>query len=137
MLLCIGGVVAAGVVLIMAGIFLAASSATGRQPYAGTPTYYQSHQYARLGAVSYRSNWEQTKLTRSLELQTPDMYLKYTVEGPPDAVLQDQPFMATLAAGMVQSSWANSYQALSLNGYMRTALPSQTYEWAPDIHDYR
>jgi hypothetical protein len=126
------------VVLFLAAITVAASSGTSRQPYGGTPAYHPSHQHVRIGAVSYDSDWQQTTLTRSLEMGTGAMYLKYTVEGAPDAVLQDQPFMATMAVGMLQAS-SNGYapygdadRSQVEAGHGRLAIPSRTYPvWNP------
>jgi hypothetical protein len=107
MLMFIAGAVAAVVVVVLVCVCLAASSSSSREPYAGTQVYYPSHLEARLGAVSYRSDWQPTRLTRSMDLETPAMRLKYTIDGSPDAVLQDRHFMNALASAMVQAAYGD------------------------------
>jgi hypothetical protein len=128
MLAFIAGTVAGVVILLVVAISVAASSGTSRQPYGGTPTYHPSHQHVRLGAVSYDSDWQQTTLKRSLKMETATMYAEYSIEGSPDAVLQDQPFMAALAAGMLQASAYGYADRTDIgSGYSRAAIPSSTY----------
>jgi hypothetical protein len=83
----------------------------------------------RIGAVSYSSDWQQTTLTRSLEMQTDTMYINYTVSGSPDAVLQDQPFMTALGAGMVQAQYGYADQGHIEPGSSRRAISDG---WASD-----
>jgi hypothetical protein len=109
MLMFIGGAVAGVIALIIVIVLIGGSSDTRHQPYAGTPAYHPSHQHTHLGPVSVTSDFAPTNLSRSLEIQTSSAYVKYTVEGPPDAVLQDQPFITALAAAVIQASDTDRY----------------------------
>lgn len=128
MLAFIAGGIAGGVILFVVAILVGASSGTGQHPYGGTPTYVPSHQHVRLGAVSYDSDWQQTTLKRSLIVETDMVCLEYTIEGSPDAVLQDQPFIATLAAGMLQAAPYGYADRTDIpSGYSPAAIPGSTY----------
>ncbi len=127
MLVFLAGAVAGVIVLIVIAILVTASSGTSRQPYGGTPTYHPSRQQMRIGAVSYSSDWQQTTLTRSLEVRTDSVYLNYTVSGPPDAVLQDQPFMTALGVGVLQTQYGYADQG-SIES--RNSRPAIGQGWA-------
>jgi hypothetical protein len=122
MLVFLAGAVAGVIILIVVAILVTASSGTSRQPYGGTPAYHPSRQQIRIGAVSYSSDWQQTTLTRSLEVKTDTMCLNYTVSGPPDAVLQDQPFMKALGAGMLQAQSGYADRGQIGSGSSRRAI---------------